>query len=93
MADTNLDDPELLLAIEQALAPFTRLLPASTLDHMRREMALQLSTHEHTAAMLRHLRSDAVVQESGTRVSDESESEPGVVSAPIPSSWGTRGGR
>jgi hypothetical protein len=90
MADTPLDDPELSLAIEQALAPFAALLPAATLDHLRREMEVQLGTHPHTAAMLRLLRPDPRVQESGTKVSEEAES---IVThgAPRAAVWGRRG--
>ncbi len=92
MADTLLDDPELSLAIEQALAPFVDLLPAATLDHMRREMAIQLGAHPHTAAMLRQLRPDPAVQKSGTVADDEAEATvPG--GAPRPATRGQRGGR
>lgn len=91
MADTPLDDPELSLAIEHALAPFKEMLPAATLDHMRREMAIQLGSHPHTAAMLRQLRPDPAVQKSGTVVD---EAEPAVTNgAPRPATWGQRGGR
>lgn len=94
MANTPLDDPELSLAIEQALAPFVGLLPAATLDHMRHEMAIQLGTHPHTAAMLRQLRPDPVVQQSGTVVEDEAEAEPTVTNGVVrPAAWGRRGGQ
>ena len=93
MADTLLDDPELSLAIEQALAPFLEMLPAVTLDHMRREMAIQLASHPHTAAMLRQLRSDPALQKSGT-VASEEEVEPAVTrGAPGPATWGRQGGQ
>jgi hypothetical protein len=92
MADTLPDDPELSLAIEQALAPFAGLLPAATLDHMRREMAIQLGAHPHTAAMLRQLRPDPVVQKSGTVVDDEAEPTLTGGSA-RPATSGRRGGQ
>lgn len=71
MADTSLDDSELSLAIEQALAPFTALLPAATFDCLRREMAIQLCAHPHSAALLRQLRPDPKVHESGPTISEE----------------------
>lgn len=71
MADNPLDDPELSLAIEQALAPFEGTVPAGTLAQMRREMAIQLSTHPHTAAMLRQLRPDPIVQKTGEKASED----------------------
>jgi hypothetical protein len=92
MADTLPDDPELSLAIEQALAPFVGVLPAATLDHMRREMAIQLGAHPHTAAMLRQLRPDPVVQKSGTVVEDEVE--PTITNGSArPATSGRRGGQ
>ncbi len=92
MADSLLDDPELSLAIEQALAPFKEMLPAATLDHMRREMAIQLGSHPHTTAMLRQLRPDPAVQKSGTVVDDEAEATV-TRDAPRPAAWGRRGGQ
>jgi hypothetical protein len=92
MTDTPLDDPELALAIEQALAPFEGALPAATLAHMRREMAVQLSSHPQTAAMLRQLRPDPVVQESGKVVGDEN-APPLNISAPRPVAGGRGSGR
>jgi hypothetical protein len=92
MTDTPLDDPELALAIEQALAPFKDMLPAATLAHMRREMAIQLSTHPQTAAMLRQLRPDPVVQETGKRISEEA-APPLTNSTPQPAAGGRGGGR
>jgi len=91
MADTLHADPELSLAIEQALAPFLDLLPAVTLDHLRREMAIQLGAHPHTAAMLRQLRPDPVVQESGPKVSFDDE--PTIrTGSPLLAARGRRGG-
>ena len=92
MTDTLLDDPELALAIEQALAPFVGVLPAATVAHMRREMAVQLSTHPQTAAMLRHLRPDPVVHESGKMVS-EAAGPTLNLDAPRPAAGGRGSGR
>lgn len=93
MTDTLLDDPELSLAIEQALAPFREMLPAATLAQMRQEMAIQLGSHPHTAAMLRQLRSDPTMQKSGT-VASEEEVAPAVTNGTLQSAtWGRRGGQ
>lgn len=91
MADPLLDDPELSLAIEQALAPFEGMLPAATLAQMRREMAIQLSTHPHTAAMLRQLRPDPVVLKTGEKVSEETA--PTLADGARRPARGGRGGR
>jgi hypothetical protein len=64
---SHLDPATVEAAIERALTPLKRLLPARTLEKIREEMREYATTHPYPAALLRQIGPEPIVKSSHVR--------------------------
>jgi len=82
---SNLDPATVEAAIERALAPLKRLVPARTLEKIREEMREYATTHPYPVALLGLIGPEPVVLKSGDpEAQAEAAPEPGAGGGPVP---------